>query len=667
MRNIAQERHEIDAAVDGWTLPMAFAAAAAHFPDGPAVEWRGQDGAWHAMSLGEYRDMVSDLTLGIAQLGFGPREFGLILAGNVPEHAIADLALIHARGSSVSVYNTLAPEQISWIANHCGGTVAFVEDEAQLETMRRVKPQVPTLRLVILMRGQADPAEEWVVAWDDVLARGRAAAEAEPTAFDRLWQQVQPADLLSLIYTSGTTGTPKGVMYTHRNIIWTAESIARLVGDEVLADARLVSYLPLAHVAERSISFWFPVWHCASRGFTGTVRYCPDMSQLLPYLVDTRPTLFLGVPRVWEKLQAAIRLGAAADPDEQRRMMVLKALDVATEVCMLRHRDEPVPADLAAAHVQFAPLYAAIRGKIGFDQCRWAITSTAPTPLDVELFFAGIGLPLLEVWGMSELTGPATAVPPREVRFGTCGEALPGVEVRIADDGELLTRGGNVMAGYYGAPGQTADTVDPDGWVHTGDIAQVDADDYYRIVDRKKELIITSSGKNIAPVQVEGQLKRHPLIGQAIAVGDGRNYLTALLVLDPEVAPLWAQGRGIQPGSLAELAERPEVIEAVRAAVAEANSGLSRIEQIKRFVLLGAEWTAQTGELTPTQKLRRNEVLRRYAREIDDMYAAPPRGVDVDVDVRERLLWTSEAAVAAAQASQPMPVQPMPARAGSAG
>jgi long-chain acyl-CoA synthetase len=645
MRDIVQERQEIDAEVAGWTMPMAFAAAATRFPDSRAIEWRREDGGWQALSLGEYREVVRDLTLGIAELGFRPRDFGLILAGNVPEHAIADLAVSHARGASVSLYSTLAPEQIAWIANHCGGAIAFVQDEAQLDTMRRVKPKVPTLRLVILMRGQPDPAEGWVVGWDDVLARGRAAGAADPTAFDRVWQQIQPEDLLSLIYTSGTTGTPKGVMYTHRNIIWTAESLARMVGPEVLDGARLVSYLPLAHVAERAISLWFPVWHCASRGVTASVRYCPELTQLLPYLVETRPTTFIGVPRVWEKLQAAIRLGAAGEADEQRRSMVLKALEVATQVASLQHRGEPVPAELAGAHEQLAPVYAGIRAKLGLDACQWAITSTAPTPLDVELFFAGIGLPLLEIWGMSELTGPATGVSPADVRFGTCGAALPGVEVRIADDGELMARGGNVMAGYYGAPEQTADMIDPDGWVRTGDIAEVDAGGYYRIVDRKKELIITSSGKNIAPVQVETQLKRHPLIGQAIAVGDGRSHVTALLVPDPEVAPLWAQGRGIPPGPPAELARRPEVVEAVREAVADANSRLSRIEQVKRFVLVGAEWTSQTGELTPTQKLRRNVVLRRYAAEIDGMYADPPSGVEVET--RERLLWTSDAAVAA--------------------
>jgi long-subunit acyl-CoA synthetase (AMP-forming) len=254
-------------------------------------------------------------------------------------------------------------------------------------------------------------------------------------------------------------------------------------------------------------------------------------------LIETRPTIFVGVPRVWEKLQATIRAGVAAEPDKQRRAVVQHALDVAHQVAGLRHQGKPVPAGLDAAHARFAPVYAAIRVKLGFDQRRWAITSAAPTPLDVQLFFAGIGLPLREMWGMSELTGPATAVCPHEVRFGTCGAAIPGVEARIAADGELIVRGGNVMAGYYRAPAQTAQTVGPGGWLHTGDIALADPDGSHRIVDRKKELIITSGGKNIAPAQVEAQLTRHPLIGQAIAVGDRRSYLTAVLAVDADVAP----------------------------------------------------------------------------------------------------------------------------------
>ena len=507
MRDIAAERRDIDAAVAGWTLPKAFAAAAGRFPDVRAIEWRGRNG-WDGVTFGQYREVVRDLTLGLAGLGFAPGEFGLILAGNVPEHAIADLAVIHARGASVSLSTTLAPDQIVWIANHCAATIAFVEDAAQLATLRRVQPQIPTLRTAVLMRGQPT-GEDWVLGWADVRASGQAAAAADPAAFDRLWQQIQPNDLLSLIYTSGTAGTAKGVMYTHRNIIWTAESIGRLAGRDLLADARLVSYLPLARAAERLTSHWSPLWQCAARGATSTVRYCPNLTELLGCLIETRPTIFVGVPRVWEKLQAAIRAGVAAEPDEQRRAMVRHALDVAHQVAGLRHQGKPVPAGLDAAHARFAPVYAAIRARLGFDQCRWAITSAAPTPLDVQLFFAGIGLPLLEMWGMSELTGPATAVSPHDVRFGTCGAALPGVEARIAADGELIVRGGNVMAGYYRAPAQTAHTIGPGGWLHTGDIALADPDGYHRIVDRKKEPIITSGGKNIAPAQVEA----HTAIG----------------------------------------------------------------------------------------------------------------------------------------------------------
>ena len=399
MRDFTQERQDIDAAVAGWTLPKAFATATERFPDVRAVEWRSRDGGWEGLTFAHYREVVRDLTLGLARLGFAPGEAGLILAGNVPEHVIADLALVHARGASVSLYSTLAPEQIVWIANHCAGTVALVEDEAQLATMRRIKPEMPALRTVVLMRGQPT-GEDWVVGWDDVLAAGRASAAEDPAGFDRLWQQIQPEDRLSLIYTSGTTGSPKGVTYTHRNVLWTVESVGRLAGRELLDDGRLISYLPLAHVAERVTSHWSPLWQCAARGATGTVRYCPDMH---PAHVATcwrlGPRSFVSVPRVWEKLHAAIHAGAAAEPDERRRATVLRALEVAHQVAGMRHHGEQVPAELDAAHARFAPIYADIRARLGLDRCRWAITSAAPTPLDLELFFAGIGLPLRRCGG----------------------------------------------------------------------------------------------------------------------------------------------------------------------------------------------------------------------------------------------------------------------------
>ena len=288
-----------------------------------------------------------------------------------------------------------------------------------------------------------------------------------------------------------------------------------------------------------------------------------------------------------------------------------------------------MPPELAARTQAMAPVLTAIRGKLGLDQCQYAYTSTAPTPLDVLLFFASIGLPIVEVWGMSELTGPATSNRVERVKLGTVGVTLLGVEARLAEDGELLIRGGNVTPGYYREPERTAELLDADGWLHTGDVATVDDEGFYRIVDRKKELIITSSGKNISPSNIEALLKNHPLVGQAMAVGDQHSYVCALIVLDAEVAPMWASARGIQSGSIAELAANPTVVDEVRRGVEAANSHLSRIEQVKRFTILPTEWTSDSEELTPTLKLKRRVVYGRYGREIEGMYADPPTGYEV--------------------------------------
>jgi long-chain acyl-CoA synthetase len=302
---------------------------------------------------------------------------------------------------------------------------------------------------------------------------------------------------------------------------------------------------------------------------------------------------------------------------------------VGREVVGSQLRGAAAPAELAAKRAAVEPVLAAIRGKIGLDQCGVAYTSTAPTPLDVLVFFASIGLPIYEVWGMSELTGPATANPRNRIKLGTVGPTLPGVEARLDEDGELLVRGGNVMPAYYKDPDRTTQTLDADGWLRTGDIATVDEDGYYRIVDRKKELIITSGGKNMSPANIEALVKHHPIIGQAIAVGDGQNYVTALIVLDPEVAIAWARARGITANSLAEMSSYPEVVAEVRRGIAEANSHLSQAEGVKRFTILPSEWTAESEELTPTLKLKRRVVHAKYAAEIAAMYAADPGGYEV--------------------------------------
>jgi long-chain acyl-CoA synthetase len=354
------------------------------------------------------------------------------------------------------------------------------------------------------------------------------------------------------------------------------------------------------------------------------------VSELLAYLVEARPTFFVGVPRVWEKLMAGIQAGLSAEPDEARRDMARGAIAAAQQAYRLRREGKEVPAELAAAVERSQPLFNLLRSKVGLDRCRDAITSTAPCRPEVHEFWAALGMPLFEVWGMSELTGPATTVRAGDHREPSIGVPMPGVEARLGGDGELLIRGGNVMVGYFRDPAKTADTIDKDGWVHSGDIAELGPGGHYRIIDRKKELIITSAGKNISPANLEALAKSSPIIGQAVAIGDSRNFIAALLVLDPQVAPLWAKGQGIQATTMTELAEHPAVVAEVRRALTIANSHLSRVEQFKRFTILPAEWSAESEELTPTMKLKRRVIEAKYLPQIEAMYGHPPGGHSVD-------------------------------------
>jgi long-chain acyl-CoA synthetase len=611
------ERSAIDAAVSGKTICTLFADAVEKWGDRTALHWK-EDGSWRTLTWRAYRDEVAAVTLALRSLGFGPGQFGLIMARNVPEHVIADLGIVHAGGAGISVYNTLAPEQIEYVANHSEATVAFVEDAGFLEKFLAIRPSTPHLRHIILIRGEAPPG---VMSWDAFVAGGREMYAADPAAFAAASRAVGPEDTLALIYTSGTTGPPKGVTYSQYNLLWIIESVRR---NFKYANEVRVSYLPLAHVAERFTSHWNGI-ACGDE-----VYLCPDPAALLPYMLEARPTVFVGVPRVWEKLMSGIQAGLEAEPDESKRAAARGAIAAAQQAYRLKRDGEPIPAELAAIVERAQPLFGLLRAKIGLDRCHQAITSTAPCRPEVHEFWAAIGLPLYEVWGMSELTAPATAVPPGEHKAPSIGVPLPGVEVRLGEDGELLVRGGNVMVGYYRDPVKTAETIDSDGWVHSGDIAVLGADGHYRIVDRKKELIITSAGKNISPANLESLAKSSPIIGQAVAIGDGRNFISVLVVLDPQVAPLWAKARGITASTMAELAEDPAVVEEVRRALSVANTHLSRVEQFKRFTILAAEWSPESEELTPTMKLKRRVINSKYEPQIEAMYGDPPGGHSVD-------------------------------------
>src|SRR5205809_1745338 len=364
MQDVIAERATIDAAVSGKTVCTEFASAVSRWGDHPALHWK-ENGDWRTLTWSEYRDEVAAVTLGLRSIGFGPGQFGLIMARNAPEHVIADLGIVHAGGAAISVYNTLAPEQLEYVANHSEATVAFVEDAGFLEKFLAIRSSTPKLRHLVLIRGEAP---EGVMTWGSLLARGRELSSAEPKAFEESWRAVGPECTIPLIYTSGTTGPPKGVVYSHNNIIWTLESVQRFWAIE---PQTLVSYLPLAHVAERFTSQW--------RGIADghEVWLCPDPNQLLPFLVEARPTFFVGVPRVWEKLMAGLRAGIAAEPEEAKRQMVQGAVEAAVNAYRLRHEGKPVPEELATAVERAQPLCVLRRSKVGLDRCTTAITSTA--------------------------------------------------------------------------------------------------------------------------------------------------------------------------------------------------------------------------------------------------------------------------------------------------
>ena len=611
MRDIKAERAAMDKAARGKTVLTNFEQTCNEIPDQDALRWRDPSGAWHSLSWSQYRQEVRKVAAGVKALGFKPGEFAVIMARNRPEHLLADLGILHARGTPVSIYNTLAPEQVQYIAAHCDAVLAVVEDAGFYKKFEAVRAQLPKLRTIVVIDPSGVELGDDVIAWQALLERGAEEDRRHPEAFEE-WRKVKPDDIATLVYTSGTTGPPKGVMEAHSNICWMAESGTAFLNRP---GHRHISYLPFAHVFERFVGYYG-----AMRQQT-TVYFCPDPAQLFGYAVQVKPTSLIGVPRVWEKLQAALMAGIQADPDEQKRTAILGAIEVGRKLARLKQAGQEPPAELLAAAERARPVWMAIRAKVGLEDIEWAITGAAPINPDVIEFFQALEVNLWEGWGMTECTVGATYNPLERIKNGTVGISDPGVEMKIGDDGEVLLRGGNLMKGYYKDPEQTAETIDADGWLHTGDVGTIDEDGYLRIIDRKKELIITAGGKNISPANLEALLKQHPLVGQVAVIGDRRPYVTALIVLEQEVAPVWARKAGIQFASTADLATNPTVEAEIQKAVDETNRHVSNVEGIKRFTILPADWTPETEELTPTLKLKRRVINQKYADAIEEMYS----------------------------------------------
>ncbi len=430
----------------------------------------------------------------------------------------------------------------------------------------------------------------------------------------RLQSEIEPDDVLTLIYTSGTTGKPKGVQLSHHNVMVSAKAVQEII--PIQAGGRLISWLPAAHIAERMAHHYIPTI------YAGTVTCCPNPRDVVSYLPQVRPTWFFAVPRIWEKLKASLETMLAGQPEEQRKPLE-DALAAAIERVRLRQRGEPVPDELEAKVAQAEEqMFSNFRNMLGLDEALSVNAGAAPTPVEVIEFFHALGIELAELWGMSETCGFGTCNRPGAVKIGTVGPPAPGTELKLADDGEVLIRGEFLMLGYRNDPAKTAETIDPDGWLHTGDVGEIDEDGYLKIVDRKKELIINAAGKNMSPANIEAALKTgSPLIGQAAAIGDRRPYNTALIVLDADFAPQWAEQNGLSGKALEELANEPKMIEAIQAGVDEANAHLARVEQIKKFTIIPGDWAPGGDELTPTMKLKRKPIAAKYEAEIEAMYA----------------------------------------------
>ena len=574
--------------LDASTVIEAFHQVVERYPDVTAV--RTRDGSTE-LTFSQLRERVDALAGGLAGLGVKRGDNVALMFNNQPEFHIADLAAVTLGATPFSIYATSSPDQIAYVVGDAEARVALIDSTFTMQFMGA--------------RAELDKLEHVVVHGSDVPDGATPWSEVEGADPDfdaaAAAAAVEPDDILTLIYTSGTTGPPKGVELAHRNLIGAIESFDQLINWP--ENARVISWLPNAHIAERAAHHYIPM----TRGLT--VTCCDDPRKIGEVLPEVHPNWFFAVPRIWEKMKAGLEAKLNAAPEEMREG-AFKALEAAKQKVRLEQAGQEVPEELAkAVAAADEQLFSNLRAALGLDQLAACNVGAAPTPVEVLEFFHAIGVPIAELWGMSETCGAGTVNPPEKIKIGTVGPPSPGCEVKLAEDGELLVRGAPIMVGYRNAPDKTAETIDSDGWLHTGDIAEIDDDGYVKIVDRKKELIINAAGKNMSPANIEAQLKSaHPLIGQAAVVGDGRKYNVALIVLDPDAAPQYSN-------------DAEEIRAEIQKGVDAANERLSRVEQIKKFHVVEGDWVPGGDELTPTMKLKRKPIEQKYAEAIEEMYA----------------------------------------------
>jgi long-subunit acyl-CoA synthetase (AMP-forming) len=587
------------------TLCAAFQRIAALDPDAVAVRTVG---ATRTLTWRDYAGQVRGVATGLTALGVRRGDTVALMMGNRVEFYPTDVGALHAGATSFSVYNTLPADGIRFVLGNARAKVVICE----AQYVERIRASGATVETIVVVDAAPGQAPEGTITLGEL-----TALDAPGFDFDTAWRAVRPDDVATLIYTSGTTGHPKGVETTHASLLFEAQAVAGIL--PIAFGDRITSFMPSAHIADRMTALYFQLV------FGTQVTVVDDPGAVAAALPDCRPTIWGAVPRVWEKLKVAVELAVEREPDQTRRAALRWGLDVGARRVALERDGRHVPPELEAEHARAeTAVLAPLREKLGFGDLKWAVSGAAPIPPDTLAFFAGLGIQVSEIWGMSELTCIASAAPATPAKLGTVGKMLPGMEMRVADDGELQVRGPLVMKGYRGELGKTAEVLGADGWLSTGDIVTVDPDGHLSVVDRKKELIINASGKNMSPANIENAVKaRSSLIAGVIAIGDRRPYTTALVVLDPDA--LAGQGIDVAP---ADLPRHPGTVARLAAAIATANNGLSRVEQIKRFRILPTFWQPGGDELTATMKLRRKPIAAKYVAEIDSLYSDPP-GHDV--------------------------------------
>jgi len=607
----ANESFSIDDPIEE-TIPQLMHRRAAELGARTALRYK-KFGLWRDISWREYGQIVRDVAMGFCALGLRPGEVVAIIGDNCPEWLCADLGCMSAGGVSVGIYTTNSAEECAYILKHSETKIYIVENEEQLDKALEIRDDCTDMKKIVVIdtEGLRNFSDPMVISFEQLIALGKEHDAKNPGLFERRLASRKPDDLALLIYTSGTTGPPKGAMLSHENVLWTSKAMS--TAQEILQDDESISFLPLSHIAERNFSTFMPLI------FKNTVNFIENVDTVTDNVIEISPTVFFAVPRIWEKYASTIFI-KMKDATWFKKAVFATAMSIGKKRAEARLSPQGVPAmlKLTYALAHFA-VFRKLKERLGFERMRVAISGAAPISADVLKFYHAIGIPLRQVYGQTEDTGPTSMHQGDIIEADNVGPAIPGVRIKIAEDGEILVKGRNVFMGYYKNPDATAETL-VDGWLHSGDVGTIDERGFLKITDRKKDLIITSGGKNIAPQNIENQLKASPYINDAVAIGDRRKYMTALIFIDEDNVVKYAQDHKVPFTTYETLTQRKEVVELVQQEIDKVNETLARVEQIKKFTILPKKLMEEDGEVTPTMKLKRKAINKAYSEMIEAMY-----------------------------------------------